>query len=184
MMLERLGPAEFSLLFDAVVAALLVATIVYAVILNRKLTQLRDARGEMERLLGGFVEATSRAERGLAALREAAGACGEELQRRTDKGNAVADDLMFLVERAGGLADRLEGGLAQGRTQGRSQESGQTPDAGVSKAKGPADAAAHPGNPDPEAQEAADPSPAGQALRQAEAAPEKNAFMEALRGIR
>jgi hypothetical protein len=131
MMLERLGPAEFSLLFDAVVAALLVATIVYAVILNRKLTQLRDARGEMERLLGGFVEATSRAERGLAALREAAGACGEELQRRTDKGNAV-----------------------------------------------------HPGNPDPEAQEAADPSPAGQALRQAEAAPEKNAFMEALRGIR
>ncbi|MDH3474895.1 MAG: DUF6468 domain-containing protein [Rhodospirillales bacterium] len=183
-MLERLGPAELGLVFDAMVAVLLVATIVYAVILNRKLTQLRDGRAEMERLLGGFVEATVRAESGLSALREATGACGEELQRRIDKGNAVADDLMFLVERAGALADRLEGGLAQGHTQGRTQGYGRTPDAGTSKAKGIAGTTANPSDSHPEAPEATEPSLEEQALRRAKATPEKSAFMEALRGIR
>ncbi len=95
------------LLFDVALALLLIATIGYAAILNRKLSELRGAKQEMELLLGGFAKSTERAETSLRALREVAGETGEMLQDGIIKGNAVADDLVFLIERAGPIADRL-----------------------------------------------------------------------------
>lgn len=97
----------YALAFDVVVAVLLAVTIVYAVILNRKLSALRDAKAEMERILIGFAEATGKAERGLATFRDAADGVGRELQRQIETGRALADDLTFLVQRGGALADRL-----------------------------------------------------------------------------
>jgi hypothetical protein len=102
--LDRLG-----LLFDSVVAVLLVATIVYAAILDRRLSVLRESRKAMEQLIDRFAEATGKAETVLAEIRAAAGETGQALQSAIEKGNMVADDLMFLVERAGSLADRLAG---------------------------------------------------------------------------
>lgn len=156
-MMNALASEQLSLAFDLVVAVLLLATIVYATILNRKLTQLRSAKDEMAQLLEDFGRATERAEGGLRALREAAGEAGEALQRDITKGNAVADDLMFLVERAGGLADRLEGALAQGRKKG-------------ARAAG----------------KARDKSAVSEATEEATGDEEEanSAFMEALRGIR
>jgi len=97
----------YAFAFDVVVAVLLVVTIVYAVILNRKLSALRDAKAEMQQLLVGFAEATGKAERGLAAFRDAAAGVGRDLQRQIECGRALADDLSFLVQRGGNLADRL-----------------------------------------------------------------------------
>jgi hypothetical protein len=103
------------LLLDAVIAVLLLATIVYAAILHRKLSVLRDSRQQMEQLVGRFTEANATAEKVLAEIRQAAGESGQALQSSIERGNALADDLMFLVERAGGLAKRLEGtGLRSG----------------------------------------------------------------------
>lgn len=107
-MTDVLSGQHLGLLFDVAIALLLIATIVYAVILNRKLSELRGAKQEMEQLFGGFAKSTERAEASLSALREAAGKTGEMLQDGIIKGNAVADDLVFLIERAGSLADRLE----------------------------------------------------------------------------
>ncbi len=97
------------LLFDAVVAVLLLATIAFAAILHRKLSVLRESQQQMEQLVVHFSEASATAERVLAELRQAAGDSGQALQKSITEGNALADDLMFLVERAGGLAKRLEG---------------------------------------------------------------------------
>ena len=97
------------LLFDAVIAVLLLATIVYSAILHRKLSVLRDSRQQMEQLVGRFTEANATAEKVLAEIRQAAGESGQALHSSIERGNALADDLMFLVERAGGLAKRLEG---------------------------------------------------------------------------
>ena len=98
----------FGLLIDIVVAGLLLATIAFAVVLNRRLAALRGARAEFEQLLRDFSAATERAERGIAELREAAEAAGETLGQRIESATGLADDLMFLVERGSGLADRLE----------------------------------------------------------------------------
>ena len=92
---------------DALIVALLVATIAYAVVLDRRLKALRAAQPEMERVLAQFSEVTARAEGGLAALRDAAEETGRSLDSAIEKGNGIADDLVFLVDRAGKLADRL-----------------------------------------------------------------------------
>jgi hypothetical protein len=156
--MDRLG-----LLFDAVIAVLLVATIVYAAVLDRKLSVLRDCRAEMEQLIGRFTQATGRAEKALAEIRHAAGETGQALQSSIEKGNTVADDLMFLVERAGSLADRLEraGGAARGTPR---------PDH-------------RPGEPCGVEVTAA-PSPAAAELVPPEGGAEDSAFLKSLRGMR
>lgn len=113
----------YAIAFDAVVAVLLVVTIVYAVILNRKLTALRAAKTEMQQLLIGFAEATGKAEQGLAAFRDAADGVGQELQRQIESGRALTDDLSFLMQRGTTLADRL-GDCAPAARAGDSGEAG------------------------------------------------------------
>lgn len=107
---------SYTLFFDAIVAVLLAVTIVYAVILNRKLSVLRSAKSEMERLLASFAEATGKAERGLAGTRDAAEGAAQELRRQIEAGRGLADDLAFLVERGGGLADQIDGAITNGRS--------------------------------------------------------------------
>ena len=45
----------FGLVFGAVICVLLMTTIGYAVVLNRKLSLLRDAKRDMEKLFGEYV---------------------------------------------------------------------------------------------------------------------------------
>lgn len=95
---------SFSLFLDVVVAALLVVTISYAVVLNRRLQAMRSDRAELGRLAGTFQQATSRADESVGRMKQTA----ESLQQRLEKAQAVREDLTFLVDRAAAQADRLE----------------------------------------------------------------------------
>ena len=127
-MTGALSSGGLGLAFDAIVATLLVVTICYAAILNRKLNLLRESKQEMEDLLGRFARSAKDAESGLADLREAAGTAGETLQDRIARGTSLADDLVFLVERGSALADRLEGGSRRGGGLAVSAGSGPKPE--------------------------------------------------------
>jgi len=94
----------FPLVLDILLAVLLAATIAYAVVLNRKLGNLRRHKEELERLASVFAESTMRAEESIGKLKGAAG----ELQGRIDKAEGLGEDLTFLIERGGSAADRLE----------------------------------------------------------------------------
>lgn len=94
----------FSLILDMLLAVLLVVTIGYAVLLNRRLGLLRADRTELEKIAVTFGEATVRAEESLSHLKHNA----ESLQERLAKAQSLADDLSFLVDRGSGVADRLE----------------------------------------------------------------------------
>jgi hypothetical protein len=109
-----------SLFLDVIVAALLVATIVYAAMLNRRLTGLRSNKAELEALIHSFGEACARAEAGVKTLRSATDEA-TRLQAYLDRSQALRDDLSFLLDRGSSLADRLEGGVrsARSETQGR-----------------------------------------------------------------
>lgn len=100
---------------DVVVAILLVATIVYAMVLNRKLTALRNAKGEMEAMVARFSQATAQAENGIQTLKAHAAESGTSLDSTVNRAHGLADDLSFLIERGNSLADRLEGVLESGR---------------------------------------------------------------------
>ena len=61
-----------AMILDIVVILLLVPTIIYAVILNRKLAaRLRRSREELSKVVNSFNEATMRAEAGIPKLKKA-----------------------------------------------------------------------------------------------------------------
>lgn len=113
---------NLELLTDGFLALLLLVTIGYAVVLNRKLAALRDLRGDMEGAVAAFAEAQREAEQGLAELRDRAEVLSVELREqvgsaagRLDEARGLADDLHFLVDKGQSLADRLERAVAGGR---------------------------------------------------------------------
>ena len=99
---------DYKLILDTVIILLLVATIGYAVTLNRQLRALRRNRDELAKLISTFNEATMRAEAGVPKLRKVVEEASEELQEQVDKAMALRDDLAFMVERADAAADRLD----------------------------------------------------------------------------
>lgn len=101
----------WSLVLDLLVAALLAACIVASLILDRRLARLRGDSGELEKLTRSFQEATDRADHGASALKGSA----EALQERLDAARALVEDLQFLIERGGSVADRIENEIRSAR---------------------------------------------------------------------
>jgi len=93
-----------ALVLDILVAILLVITIGYAWTLNKRLGLLRQDKGELEKMALNFHTATDRAEDSIARLKINV----ETLQNCMEKAESLRDDLVFLSERGGGAADRLE----------------------------------------------------------------------------
>jgi hypothetical protein len=94
-------------LLDALVAALLAATIGFAFVLNRRLGVWRREKSAFEKLIGEFNTAAARAETGIAALKKLGEETGSSLSQGLAKGQALRDDLAYLVERGAQVADRL-----------------------------------------------------------------------------
>jgi len=107
-----------STILDVVVILLLLPTIVYAVVLNRKLSVLRKSREELSKVVNSFNEATMRAEAGIPKLKKATTEANQTLKDRVDKAQTLRDDLAFMVERAEELAARLEGAVRAARVEG------------------------------------------------------------------
>jgi hypothetical protein len=101
----------WSIVLDLVVSLLLVLTIGYAVLLNRRLGSLRRQRAELESGTTAFQAAIKSAEDSIARLKVTA----EGLQATVDKAAAAQNDLFYLIERSEGLADRLETGVRASR---------------------------------------------------------------------
>lgn len=104
-----------ALMLDLVIAGLLSGTIVYAVILNRRLAGLRRDKEEIARLIVDFNAAAEQARAGTVALREMADGTAGHLNGIIEDGRALRDDLGFLLERGGALADRIDGSLSAAR---------------------------------------------------------------------
>lgn len=102
-------------IMDLTIILLLVPTIVYAVILNRRLSALRNSRDELAKVVGSFNEATMRAEAGIPKLKKATLEANNALQERVEKAHSLRDDLAFMIERAEEMADKLDGAVKSGR---------------------------------------------------------------------
>jgi len=102
-----------SLGLDIAFAVLLVTTIGYAIVLNRKLGNLRQHKEELERLAMTFSQSTVRAEDGVQRLKSST----EQMQKSIDKAQGLRDDLAFLTDRGSRTADRLEKGVRGTRSQ-------------------------------------------------------------------
>jgi hypothetical protein len=115
-----------NIILDIVVAGLLLATIVYAVLLSRRLGALRNDKQQLEALVNSLDASSQRAEAGIAALKEAAERIGQQLQQRVDQAKALQGDLAYIIDLGGGLADRLEGTIRARREGSRSASASET----------------------------------------------------------
>ena len=93
-----------SLILDLVVAGLLVVTIAYAIVLNRRIGTLRRDKSELQTLALNFAESTAKAEESIGRLKKTA----DDLKTRVAEARSLRDDLAFLTDRGGTTADRLE----------------------------------------------------------------------------
>jgi len=119
-----------SLFGDIVVAALLVTTIAYAAVLNRRLGVLRNDRDKFQELIQSLTVAAQRAEAGIAGLKLAAEDVGRRLEKKIEEGQGLRDDLSYMLERGGGVADRLEGTI-------RARREAATPEAAPERKREP-----------------------------------------------
>jgi hypothetical protein len=117
---------QIGLILDVIVALLLVATLFYCVRLNRRLNVIREHRGELEALIQAFNESCTRAELGVRSLRSATDEA-TRLQQYLERSQNLRDDLSYLMDRGGSLADRLEGGVRTARTAAPSNPMQQMP---------------------------------------------------------
>ena len=112
---------DYGLVFDIAICVLLLTTIGFALVLNRKLSDLRAARGDMERLVADFAAATGKAEGGLQALKERSLEAGDGLAKTVDDACRLADEMAFLVKKGHEISDRLEVSIAASRKLGREE---------------------------------------------------------------
>jgi hypothetical protein len=101
----------FPLILDILIVILLSATIGFAIVLNRRLSRLRDNKAELDDLVKGFADAAGRAEVSVAGMKETAAKAAESLQKSIDRAQALRDELQFMIEAADSLASRLEGSV-------------------------------------------------------------------------
>ena len=100
---------EFML--EALVAILLIVTVVYCYILNRRLVALRGAQTEMMQLTTDLSQAMQMAQAGISDLRRAGDEIGADLQEQVTRAQALSDELRVMTQSGEDLANRLEHGL-------------------------------------------------------------------------
>ena len=103
------------MVLDALIVLLLVPTVGFAFVLNRRLATLRRAQDEFRELLSGFNEATERAQTGVFQLKAAAEEVGGKLLDGIEKARTAGDELSFMIDAGNRLAERLDGGISAAR---------------------------------------------------------------------
>lgn len=107
-----MGPSmSMEIWLDAIVAILLVVTVGYCLVLNRRLTALRGNQSEMQSLLMNFTEATRQAESSISHLKLVSDQVGATLEERVKAARELADELDTITQSGSRLADRIESGL-------------------------------------------------------------------------
>ncbi|CAA6604518.1 conserved exported hypothetical protein [Rhodospirillaceae bacterium LM-1] len=121
--------ASLGIVLDVLMVLLLGAVLAYAVILNRRLSQLRSNKDELARVINAFNEATQRAEASIPRLRKTADDIRTQLEDRIEKAVSLKDDLAFMIDRSDSMANRLESSvrMARGETMGGQQATPPAP---------------------------------------------------------
>ncbi len=97
------------LLVDSVMVLLLIATIVYCFMVNRRIKVLQDSKQDFAKLIVKFDEATQKAQDSIEDLRKMSVKVNDSLNERLDKANFLADDLAFMIEKGNRTAEKMDG---------------------------------------------------------------------------
>jgi hypothetical protein len=108
--------STFAIFLDLLVIVLMIATIGYAVSLNRSISKLRDGKAELATLLGNLAEAVAHADVAIKGMKAIAGEYDNSLSQRIGTARALVDELNVINETADNLASRIERAVQGGRS--------------------------------------------------------------------
>ncbi len=100
---------------EIVLVGLLAIVLLHAIRLERAVTALRRDRGALGEVVAGFDVSARAAQAGLGKLRHLSTEAADEFAGREAAVTALRDDLAYLMERGGQVADRLETLVRAGR---------------------------------------------------------------------
>ncbi|MFQ5562996.1 MAG: DUF6468 domain-containing protein [Parvularculaceae bacterium] len=109
---------SLEIIVEAVVAALLVATCVYCLVLSRRLKRLRDTQRELLTVIDRFDNASRRAGENLENIRTARAAMERDLDGLMGRAGGLIDELQVMVHAGDRIAGRIEGAVGEVRALG------------------------------------------------------------------
>jgi len=95
------------LLLDILVSALLVATIFYCAVLDRKLKALRSGQDGLKQTIDQLNTATARAEVSITQMKQVSGGLDNGLTQQMRDARSLADELSVMVASGNSLAGRI-----------------------------------------------------------------------------
>lgn len=96
-----------TLIADALVASLLVATIITCYVLAKRIERLKADEAAMRQTVGALIAATDTAERAIAGLKLTLGDCDRTLAERLQTAERYAADLAAQIEAGQVVMDRI-----------------------------------------------------------------------------
>ncbi len=98
----------FTFAFEAGLCLLLAATLIYCVVLERRLKAVRQGQEGINALIGDLNASLSAASASLRALQTAAGTVGEQLDKKVANARAAIDELGLVTASGERIAQRIE----------------------------------------------------------------------------
>jgi phage shock protein A len=99
---------SFSLAIEILLSLLLVATLGYCALLERRLSALRSGQDGLKDTIGQMNKAIANAESSMRLLKAAAASASETLDERLSRARALADELSLLAVSGERIADRID----------------------------------------------------------------------------
>ncbi|MGX1785406.1 DUF6468 domain-containing protein [Bosea sp. NPDC055332] len=96
-----------TLIADALVACLLVATIITCFVLSKRIERLKADESAMRQTIGALISATDTAERAIAGLKLTLGDCDRTLAERLQTAERYAADLAQQIEAGQTVMERI-----------------------------------------------------------------------------
>jgi len=100
---------NIGLIVEVVVAALLLVTIGYCYVVERRLASLRSGQDGLREVIAALNSATQQAQASVLQLKAAGETCSADLKKAIADARTLADELSVMVEAGDGVAERLAG---------------------------------------------------------------------------
>jgi hypothetical protein len=97
-----------TLVLNAMMAGLLLATIIYCLKLNARIKVLQDSKSELARIIREFDESTQRATQSISEIHAATTRISENIQHKIDRANYLADDLQYMIEKGNKITGKVD----------------------------------------------------------------------------
>ena len=90
---------EMNMFLNLVIIVLLIIAVIYAMVLNHRLSLFKESKKEILKAVQSFHEVTQNAETTLSQIKQSTQTISEQLKNEMNKANLLRDDLVLLMEK-------------------------------------------------------------------------------------